>query len=617
MRIVWCFLLLAISGWSSEPPEITKVEPPSWWQSSTWNPIRLMLRGKNLQGATLRTSGGFNVSNITVNAAGTYWFADLSINPSAKPGSQSFELRTSSGAVPVSFDLLPSLDRRGNFKGFSSDDVLYLIMPDRFANGDPSNDDPPVSKGLYDRAKLRYYHGGDLQGVIDHLPYLKSLGITALWLTPWYDNANHVNEKERYDNENITDYHGYGAVDFYGVEEHFGDLKKLQQLSRAAHALGIKLIQDQVANHTGPYHPWAIDPPTPHWFHGTPANHLVNDFQTWTIVDPNSGPETRRTTLDGWFVNILPDLNQDNPEARRYLIQNAIWWVGVAGLDGIRQDTMQYVPRSFWADWNDALHREFPHLKMAGEVQEADPALPSFFQGGRQRFDGIDSKMDMVFDFPLMFILRRVFGQGGPLRELAKLLAHDYLYERPRELVTMLGVHDNPRFASERAATPARIKQALTFLFATRGIPLLYYGDELGMTGGEDPRNRHDFPGGWKNDPSDGFTEAGRTSPQQAIWSHTQKLAKLRRGSVALRQGSTRMLLVSDKLLAFARIHSGETVIAIWNIGAEPAEIELDVSGLKLSGRVLEDRLGDLGRSEVKAGKLHLRLPAAGSAILF
>ena len=282
----------------------------------------------------------------------------------------------------IPFELLAPLAREGRFQGFSPDDAIYLIMPDRFANGDPANDDPAVSQGLFDRAKPRYYHGGDLRGVIQKLPYLKDLGVTALWLNPWYENVNHLNERETYDGQAITDYHGYGATDFYAVEEHFGDLATLRELVDAAHAQGIKVIQDQVANHTGPYHPWVQDSPTPTWYYGTQQKHLANTWQTWTLQDPHATPQLQKATLEGWFIDILPDLNQDDPEVARYEIQNTLWWVGVSGLDGIRQDTLPYVHRRFWREWMAAIKKEYPKLTVVGELLDGDPALVSFFQGG-------------------------------------------------------------------------------------------------------------------------------------------------------------------------------------------------------------------------------------------
>ena len=235
----------------------------------------------------------------------------------------------------------------GNNQGFLPDDVIYLIMPDRFADGDPSNNDPPKSKGLYDRSKPRRYHGGDLQGIIDHLQYIKALGATAIWTTPIYDNNDRLDTKEVYAGEPTTGYHGYGAVDFYGVEEHFGGLAKLKELVRRAHLAGLEVIQDEVVNHIGPFHPWANDPPTPTWFNGSVANHLSNNWQKWTTMNPRATYQTQRRNLDGWFVDILPDLNQNDPEVAQYLIQNSLWWLAQTGFDAIRMDTLPHVPRSF------------------------------------------------------------------------------------------------------------------------------------------------------------------------------------------------------------------------------------------------------------------------------
>src|SRR6185295_13460437 len=387
----------------------------------------------------------------------------------------------------------------------------YLAMPDRFANGDPRNDDPGA-RGLLDRSKGRYYHGGDFQGLIGKLPYLQDLGITALWLNPWYDNANRLNEKETYDGKAITDYHGYGAVDFYAVDEHLGDLAKLRELVDAAHARGIKVIQDQVANHTGPYHPWVTDPPTPTWYNGTSAKHLANTWQTWTLQDPHASPEVQRATLEGWFIDILPDLNQDDPEVARYLIQNTLWWIGVSGLDGIRQDTLPYVPRRFWRDWMAAIKLEYPRLKVVGELFDGDPAMLEFFEGGAQHFDGVDSGIDSLFDFPLFFKVREAFGQGKNLREVANLLARDHLYRDPASFVTFLGLHDVPRFMNEPGATLDGLKLAFTFLLTARGTPLVYYGDEIALPGGGDPDNRRDFPGGFPGDARSAFESGSRSA---------------------------------------------------------------------------------------------------------
>ena len=266
-------------------PEVLKVEPPNWWARHSINPVRVLIRGRNLAGARVAASGGgVSTGSMRVNAAGTYIFVDVLIDANAAPGRRLLRITTPAGTTESPFEISAPLAREGRFQGFTTDDVVYLIMPDRFADGDPTNNDPTQSRGMYDRTKTRYYHGGDLQGVINHLPYVKDLGVTAIWLTPWYDNVNRLNEREQYPEGStgakkpITDYHGYGAVDFYGVEEHFGTLAKLRELVDEAHRLGVKVIQDQVANHTGPYHPWVDDPPTPTWYNGTNEHHLANTF---------------------------------------------------------------------------------------------------------------------------------------------------------------------------------------------------------------------------------------------------------------------------------------------------------------------------------------------------
>jgi glycosidase len=605
-------LVALVLALAAARPEVARVEPPSWWPGSTQNPLRLLVRGRNLTGARLEGAAGLTLGATTVNERGTYAFVELTIEPTASPGVRTLRLSTPRGKADVRFEVLAPLARDGRFAGITRDDVVYLAMPDRFANGDPTNDDPPRSQGLLDRGKSRFYHGGDLEGIRLRLPYLKDLGITALWLNPWYDNVDHLNRRETYEGAPITDYHGYGAVDFYAVDEHLGDLSKLRALVDAAHAVGIKIVQDQVANHTGPYHPWATDPPTPTWFHGTAEKHVANAWQIWTLGDPYAIPELQRATLDGWFIDILPDLNQDDPEAARYIIQNALWWVGVTGLDGIRQDTLPYVHRRYWRDWTAALKKEFPQLTAVGEMFDADPALVSMFQGGRAAFDGIDSGFDTVFDFPLYFTLRSAFGQGGELRDVAKMLSRDRLYPRPEELWTFLGLHDVERFMNEKAASPAALKLAFTTLFGVRGIPLVYYGDEIGMPGKGDPDNRRDFPGGFPGDVRNAFE--ARTPEEQDVFQHVRRLAALRRELATLRRGSTVTLAESPQTWAFARVKDADAAIVLLNNAREPLEIMAPVAGLGAPDGSLEDRLGGPSAA-VKDGVLRAALPARSGAI--
>jgi glycosidase len=618
------FLLIAVSLSSASvaiaqgAPEVSKVEPPSWWTGSTVNPVRVLVRGRNLAGARVEASGaGVRAGEARVNAAGTYLFVDVAIDAQAAPGLRRLRITTPNGVSEAQFEVLAPLNRTGRFQGFTNDDVIYLIMPDRFSDGDPANNDPATSRGLYNRGEARYYHGGDFQGVINRLPYLKELGVTAIWLNPWYDNVNHLNEREMPQGKPITDYHGYGATDFYGVEEHFGTFEKLRELITKAHAAGIKVIQDQVANHSGPYHPWVKDSPTPTWYNGTEAQHLDETWQTWTLQDPYSTPDMQKATLDGWFLNILPDLNQNDPETARYIIQNTLWWIGTTGIDAIRQDTLPYVHRRFWRDWMAAIKREFPRVNVVGELYDGDPAIVSFFQGGRVRFDGIDSRIDSEFDFPLFFKVREAFAQGGDARGVMQMLARDHLYPRPQDLVVFLGNHDMLRFMNERGATTAGLKLAQTFILTVRGTPQIYYGDEIALPGGGDPDNRRDFPGGFAGDTLNAFERSGRTPEQQDVYEHVRRLTRLRAELEPLRRGRQVNLYAAAQQFAYARVTERASIVVAINNEANPATLEFNVGQTKFApGARLDDRLDTLKNVRVTGGTLKFTLPPRSAAIL-
>jgi len=572
-------LLLAASSARAQAgsaPAVTKVEPPSWWAGHTINPVRLLVRGANLHGARVRaTRPGTEADGVVVNPAGTYLFVNVRIHASVPPGDYSLSVETKAGRATIPFRLDRPLDPAKNFQGVTPDDVIYLIMPDRFANGDASNDAPPDSpREANDRRNPRGWHGGDFQGVIDHLPYLKELGVTALWLNPWYDNWNGVNRCDKPWCPN-TYYHGYHAVDYYAVEDRFGTLATLRELVERAHAHGIKVIQDQVANHVGSQHPWLADPPLDNWFHGTRASHVANPFRGDLLLSPHASDAARRPTLDGWFSDDLPDMNQDEPEVARYEIQNALWWVGATGLDGIRQDTIQYMPRAFIRDLSRALRRQHPRVWMVGEVFDRDPVHTSYFMGGRTGWDGIDTELDSVFDFPLWQTSLDVFsnkpgadGKPVPVSALRSVLRSDAAYPDSSRLTTMASNHDVRRTASLPGMTLEGAMLHTAFTLSTRGTPQLYYGDEIFMEGGEDPDNRRDFPGGWPGDTRNGFKESGRTEREQRMFAWTRDWIRLRREHVALRRGRLVDLAFDDDSYAFARQSDGETIIIAFNRSA-------------------------------------------------
>lgn len=590
---------------AAQAPVVTKVDPPSWWPTSTLSPVRLMIRGQHLAGARLECAR-LRCTNVAVNAAGTYVFADVEIPRAASVGRYPLRVVTAHGSAEANFELFARVDAAGSYQGFGRDDVMYLLMPDRFANGDTANDDPAVSRGLLDRSKARYYHGGDLAGVRQRLPYLKDLGITTIWMNPIYDNNNRLNDRETYDGQAITDYHGYGATDFYAVEERFGDMADLRRLVREAHAQGLKIVYDMVANHTGPYHPWVSDPPTPTWFHGTQDAHLANTWQTWAIADPYAAPAVKEATLDGWFIDILPDLNQDDPEVRRYLIQNTLWWVAITGADGIRQDTWPYVPRHFWREWMAAIKREFPALRVVGEVFDGDAAIVAFHEGGRAGWDGIDPGVDALFDFPLFYAIRDAFARGRSVRAMPQQLARDRLYHAPAARVTFVGLHDVNRFMGEPGATIAGLKLAYTALFTLRGTPLVYYGDEVALAGGGDPDNRRDFPGGFPGDRRDAFSPAGRSADEAAVHAHVKRLASLRAQHADLRGDSMQTLVAGEQLWVYRR---GRMVVAI-NNDTLPTTARIPV------GLLDDDLLGICARPRADGAMVAVDLPARSGCIL-
>jgi glycosidase len=576
---VGLLLLAAGNRAAAQAPVISKVEPPSWWSNHTINPVRLLIRGRNLTGARVSATRSETIlSDVRINRNGTYLFVNVRIGPTARPGEYPLIVETTQGKSNVPFSLNAPLDAQQDFQGVNNDDVIYLIMTDRFSDGDPSNNSPPGAPvGAFDRKNARAYHGGDFRGVINHLPYLKELGVTAIWLTPWYDNWNGVKECDKPWCPS-TYYHGYHAIDYYGVEDHFGDLNSLRELIGKAHALGLKVIQDQVANHIGAHHPWANDPPLDDWFHGTMQKHDLNKFQNSVLLSPHANQEEVRNTLDGWFSDDMPDMNQDEPEVARYEIQNSLWWIGMTGIDGIRQDTIQYTPRSFIRDLENALQRQYPRMWMVGEVFERDAAQAAYFIGGHTGWDGIDTKLDSDFDFALWYTSIDVFTRKLPMRALRNQLKYDALFPDASKLTTLTNNHDTRRFMSVEGATLEGAMLHTAFILTVRGTPQLYSGEEIAMEGKDDPDNRRDFPGGFPGDERNAFTGAGRTGDQQRMWDWTHDWIKLRQEHSALRQGRLIDLFYDDDAYIYARQDKTETVIVVFNRSSAEKRINLPLT---------------------------------------
>jgi len=577
-------------------PLVQKIEPPNWWVNYTPE-LTLLLTGDNLSGARAEsTTKGINVLGAEASANGHYLFVHLQLGSDLSAGSAPIQVITSAGSTTVSLPLLSRADFRGRFEGFSRDDVIYLIMPDRFADGDPSNDQNT------NRSKPMAYHGGDLRGIREHLGYLHDLGVTTLWLTPVWKNTD-------------ADYHGYHVVDFYALDDHMGSMPEYQALVAEAHRLGMKVLIDYVVNHTGPHHPWADDPPTPTWFHGTPTNHLDPTYNFNGLVDPHASPREYLNTLDGWFAGKLPDLNPDDPALAVYLAQNAMWWTETAQLDGFRLDTFPYSTRKFWSGWDERLRQVYPQMNAAGEVSDGDPAITSFFEGGRKQFDGIDTGLATVFDFPLCYALRDVVIKGASMERIIDVLRHDELYPHPEMLVTFIGNHDERRFVSEQGSDPAKLKAALSLLLTLRGIPQIYSGDEIAMPGGDDPDNRHDFPGGFPGDPHNAFTASGRTAEQQDVFAYVQSLLALRKNHAALRTGKQWHIGWDETYYAFLRESPDEKLLVVYNNATKTRALEIPTENTPLEGaHQLESVFGHTS-AEMVDGKVHISLPPQSLAV--
>ncbi|HET7152073.1 MAG TPA: alpha-amylase family glycosyl hydrolase, partial [Candidatus Acidoferrum sp.] len=422
-------------------------------------------------------------------------------------------------------------------------------------------------------------------------------------------------------------------VDLYAIDPHFGKLKDYQDLVAAAHKMGMKILFDAVPNHVGPLNPWVANPPLPDWFHGTKQHHLdsfsplkgtfygkppgeaaKNDpFES--LVDPHAPPWMKQNLTEGWFFGVLPDMNTENPIVEEYLLQNSEWWAEISGLDGFRLDTFPYVGRKFWAYWHAGLRRLYPNLTTIGEVFHPDPTVTSFFVGGARRYDGIDTGLSTVFDFPMYFTLRDVLIKNAPVGRIAEVLRHDALYPHPELLVPFFANHDVPRFASAEGSSPVKLKLAFGLTLTLRGIPELYYGDEIGMPGGGDPDNRRDFPGGWIGDANDAFTQTGRTPEQQEIFSNVQELLRVRREHAALCGGQLWHLASDESSYIFLRRSEEESVVVAFNNGDKPRELSVPLRGTPIQNAAAASLLFGGAKAEISGSDLHLSMPTQSLSI--
>lgn len=574
------------------------VYPTHWWVHMEYNQIQIMLYGKDIG-----KSDSFTIRypNVTLNQIHkvenpNYAFLDVVIAPQAIPGNFDIVCWKKRQQIRISYKLKDR--RKGNGKlfaqGITSEDFIYLIMPDRFSNGDTSNDRiPGMRDQSLNRDSVFTRHGGDLKGIENHLDYLVSLGVTALWLNPVIEN----------DMPQRTE-HGYAFTNHYRIDPRIGGESAYHSLIDAAHKKGIKIIQDAVYNHVGSYHFTVLDPPMHDWLHQW-KEYTNTTYKEQTIFDPHGSIYERKKMQDGWFVPSMPDLNQNNPYVANYLIQHAIWTVEEFGIDGWRIDTYAYNDLNFMNRCNAALLAEYPALFMFGETWVHGVINQSYFTRNVYEVP-FRSNLPGVTDFQTLWgvtdMVTRNFGWTDGVNKLYNTLSNDFVYQNAMNNVIFLDNHDLSRFYSVAGADFKKYKAALIWLFTSRGILQLYYGDEIGMEGFTSPNDgyvRLDFQGGWAGDQPNKFLESGRTAREDSIWNLVSRLGQFRKNSSAITTGHLMQFAPVNGEYVYFRYDGHQTIMVAMNTAAIPISIELKnyrerISGFTKMKNVLTGEIRDL-----------------------
>ena len=584
------------------------VYPPNWWVDMVDDEVEVMIYRERV--------GRFNVASVKhlgVSVAyvkqvpnPNYLFVGLRIAPGTAAGSFDIQLgitdpvgtssrvardRAQKETLDVPYELLPHPRATWMDKtALGPQDLIYLIMPDRFANGDPSNDVVAgMNETLLNREKFFFRHGGDLQGIIDRLDYLEDLGVTALWLNPVLEN-----------NQPYASYHGYAVTDHYRIDRRFGSNETYKKLCREAGRRGIKVIMDVIFNHVGDEHHLMRDIPAFDWVHQWPE-YTKTTYRAPTLMDPNASEYDRTLMTDGWFDKHMPDLNQQTPELARYLIQNSIWWTLWSGQDAYRIDTYAYADKAFASEWNRRLREEIPHIGIYGETWVHGPGVQAWFTGGRNIHQEFDSRLPGVTDFQLYYAIHEALnaapGWTDGVNRIYYTLAQDYLYEAPGQNVVFLDNHDIARVFTSLGEDMTKMKSAMALLLTMRGIPMLYYGTEVGLTGaggafGEG--GRVDFPGGFPGDETNLFTAAGRSGTAAELHNFIRTLARNRQNSPALTHGQLTQFVPRDGVYVYFRHTPTETVMVAFNGNDSPRQLTdlkpyAELIGTATGGRSLTD----------------------------
>ena len=586
-------MLLTLLTYSASA-QLERVEPPNWWIGFKDGSLQLLVKGNGISSyAPSLEYPGVSIEKVHKGDSENYLFIDLLITPQAEAGR--FELQFQAKGkkkLIYEYELKSRTRRSEEFLGFDSSDVIYLITPDRFANGDPDND---IVKGMkeerIDRTDDYARHGGDIKGITSHLDYIDDMGFTAIWPCPLLTN----------DMENSS-YHGYAITDLYQIDPRFGQMQDYLDLSEQAAERGIKIIMDQVANHCGSEHWWMKDLPFKDWVNyqedlGKEDKTFSNHRRT-ANQDAYASDLDKKRMNDGWFVNSMPDLNQRNPFMAKYLVQNSIWWIETAKLGGIRQDTYPYPDKQFMSDWAGAIMREYPNFSIVGEEWSYNPLVVGYWQTGARNKDGYESNLRSPMDFPMQRLVVEALNEkeawNTGLVKIYEGLANDFHYASPEDLMAFPDNHDMDRIHTQLNEDPLLTRMAVTYLLSLPRIPQIYYGTEILMQNSAKPGDhgliRTDFPGGWEGDQVNAFTGEGLSTDQKEMQDYLRKLLNYRKSSKAIQHGKTKHFAPEQGVYVIFRYEGDETVAVFLNKNDEPMELDLErYNEMGLEGKEVEN----------------------------
>ena len=584
--------------------QIERIEPPFWWSGMQHAQLELMVYGEKIAELEPKIDG-ITILEVKRTENPNYLFITLDTQ-NEEP--QKFKIvfeKNGKRKFVKSYELKERRSESAQRKGFDSSDMIYLVMPDRFANGDPSNDSHKDVVEKVNRELQGGRHGGDIQGIIDHLDYIESLGATAIWSTP-------LNE----DNDSTYSYHTYAQSDVYKIDPRYGTNEDYKRLGEELHKRSMKLIMDYVVNHWGITHWMMDDLPTYDWIHQFPGYGQTN-YRMSTQMDPNASEIDAYYCMDGWFVSTMPDLNQKNPLALNYLLQNAIWWIEYANLDGFRVDTYSYNDKEGIAKWTKAIMDEYPNFNIVGEIWMHDQAQIAYWQKDSKisAIQNYNSHLPSVMDFTLHDALSAAFQVKEPswdkgMIQVYENFVNDFLYPDIDNILVFAENHDTQRI-NQIYNSVEDYKLIMTLLGTVRGIPQLYYGSEIGMKGNKDKGDgdiRRDFPGGWEQDTHNAFLAENRTEVENSYFDVTSKIFNWRKTATAIHNGKTTQYVPQDDVYVYFRYNENQTVMVVINNSKEEQSLELsrfkeNLKDSKTAKEILSGRELNLGESLNIAGK--------------